>query len=197
MMESGLTSLLNDNNDDTAFQHHGQQHPTEEVRLLFLPCSVKHKVSIFFHLSGARLRGQLSEHGHPDFPLPGHVFQLFWEDPEVFPGQPSDIFTPACPGSSSRSLVSKRAPRHPAEENHFSRLYPGSHSFGHDPKFMTKGEGRYILTGKSRASPFGSALFSPDRQIHRLHYCGHCTDLSRSIVPSLVNKTPRYLNSST
>ena len=48
-------------------------------------------------------RGQLSEQGHPEFPLGGHFLQLFREDPKAFPGQPSDIVTPACPGSFSGS----------------------------------------------------------------------------------------------
>ncbi|KAK5598447.1 hypothetical protein CRENBAI_011085 [Crenichthys baileyi] len=30
--------------------------------------------------------------------------------------------------------ISKGVPGHPTEEAHFSRLYPGSRSFGHDPK---------------------------------------------------------------
>ena len=59
--------------------------------------------SIFFCSYGAWLQGQLSEQGHPDFPLPGHFLQLFREDPKAFPGQPNDIVTPACPGSSSGS----------------------------------------------------------------------------------------------
>ena len=61
--------------------------------------------SIFFRLSGIGSRGQLSEQGHPDFPLPRHFLQLLREDPKAFPGQPSDIdiVTPACPGSSSGS----------------------------------------------------------------------------------------------
>uniref|UniRef100_A0A8C5H691 Multidrug resistance-associated protein 1 n=1 Tax=Gouania willdenowi TaxID=441366 RepID=A0A8C5H691_GOUWI len=36
----------------------------------------------------------------PDFPLPGHFLQLVRGDPETFPGQPRDIVSPACPGSS-------------------------------------------------------------------------------------------------
>ncbi|MED6271419.1 hypothetical protein CHARACLAT_019975 [Characodon lateralis] len=35
----------------------------------------------------------------------------------------------------SEPLLDGRAP-HPTEEAHFSHLYPGSRSFGHDPKFM-------------------------------------------------------------
>uniref|UniRef100_A0A3Q2P4G4 Thrombospondin-like N-terminal domain-containing protein n=1 Tax=Fundulus heteroclitus TaxID=8078 RepID=A0A3Q2P4G4_FUNHE len=33
-------------------------------------------------------------------------------------------------------------PRHTTEKTHFSRLYPGSRSFGHDPKLVTIDEGR-------------------------------------------------------
>ena len=51
----------------------------------------------------------------------------------------------APPGwQSSSPSISNGAPRHPADENHFSRLYPGSYSFGQDPKFMTTGEGRNV-----------------------------------------------------
>ncbi|MED6274724.1 hypothetical protein CHARACLAT_019308, partial [Characodon lateralis] len=40
--------------------------------------------------------------------------------------------------------ISKVVPSHPTEEAHFSCLYLGSRSFGHDPKFMAKGEGRNV-----------------------------------------------------
>ena len=49
----------------------------------------------------------------PDFPLPGHIIQLLREDPKVFPGQPSDIVTPACPGSSSGSPPGGACQEHP------------------------------------------------------------------------------------
>ncbi|MEQ2242659.1 hypothetical protein ILYODFUR_038290 [Ilyodon furcidens] len=58
--------------------------------------------------------------------------------------------------------ISKGVLSHPTEETNFSRLYPGSRSFGHDPKFMAIGEDRNI-DRKSRASLFGSALSSPQR----------------------------------
>ncbi|MED6233714.1 hypothetical protein ATANTOWER_015508 [Ataeniobius toweri] len=38
--------------------------------------------------------------------------------------------------------ISKGEAGHPVEEAHFSRLYPGS--FGHDPKFLSIGEGRNV-----------------------------------------------------
>ncbi|KAK3569482.1 hypothetical protein QTP86_031418 [Hemibagrus guttatus] len=123
-----------------------------------------------------------------------HFLQLFRRDPEAFPGQPRDIVSPACPGSSLGPLpggacpehlsretsrrhpkqmpeppqlapfdveeqrlyselllgdrapypISKGAPRHPTEEAHFGRFYPGSYPFGHDPELMTIGESRNV-----------------------------------------------------
>ncbi|KAK3508920.1 hypothetical protein QTP70_013741 [Hemibagrus guttatus] len=43
-------------------------------------------------------RGQQSKQGCSDFPPPRHFLQLFRRDSEVFPGQPRDIVSPACPG---------------------------------------------------------------------------------------------------
>ena len=63
-------------------------------------------------LSGAGSRGQLSEQALPDFPIPGHFLQLFREDPKAFPGQPSDIVTLACPGSSSWSPPGRTCQEH-------------------------------------------------------------------------------------
>ena len=66
-------------------------------------CHIKSHESIhpsYSALSEARSWGQLSEQGHWDFPLPGHFLQLFWEHPKAFSGQPSDLVTLACPGSS-------------------------------------------------------------------------------------------------
>ncbi|KAK3544053.1 hypothetical protein QTP86_000397 [Hemibagrus guttatus] len=149
---------------------------------------------IVFRLSGVGSRGQQSKEGCPDLPLPRHFLQLFRRDPKTFPGQPRDIVSPACPGSSPGPLpggaclehlsretsrrhpkqmpeppqlppfdaeeqwlysellpgdrapypISKGAPRHPTEEAHFGRLYPGSYPFGHDPELMTIGESRNV-----------------------------------------------------
>ncbi|KAK3548030.1 hypothetical protein QTP70_003062 [Hemibagrus guttatus] len=41
-----------------------------------------------------------------------HFLQLFWRDPEAFPGQPRDIVSPACPGSSQRSFQGGACPEH-------------------------------------------------------------------------------------
>ncbi|XP_076596224.1 tumor necrosis factor receptor superfamily member 5-like [Chaetodon auriga] len=43
------------------------------------------------------------EPGSPDSPLASHFHTLLLRDPEAFPGQPSDIVTPVCPGSAPRS----------------------------------------------------------------------------------------------
>ncbi|KAK3533720.1 hypothetical protein QTP70_024318, partial [Hemibagrus guttatus] len=171
-------------------------------------------------------KGQQSKQGCPDFPLPRHFLQLFRRDPEAFPGQPRDIVSQACPGSSLGPLpggacpehlpremsrrhpkqmpeppqlspfdveeqrvysellpgdrapypISKGAPHHPMEEAHFGRLYPGSYPFDRDPELMTI-----------------------DRHIDRITAAPALIHLSisRSILPSPVNKTPRYLNFST
>ncbi|KAK3515575.1 hypothetical protein QTP70_024589 [Hemibagrus guttatus] len=67
---------------------------------------------IVFRLSGARSRGQQSKQGCPDLPLPRHFLQLFRRDPEVFPGQPRDIVSPVCPGSSPGPLPGGAYPEH-------------------------------------------------------------------------------------
>ncbi|XDV53904.1 hypothetical protein PO909_022299 [Leuciscus waleckii] len=66
--------------------------------------------------------------------------------------------------------ISKGPPSHPAEKAHFGRLYPGS------CPFMTIDW--YIDRHTAEAAPVRLSI-------------------SRSILPSLVNKTLRYLNSST
>ncbi|KAK3573107.1 hypothetical protein QTP86_013217 [Hemibagrus guttatus] len=136
-------------------------------------------------LPGRRQRGR---------PKRSHFLQLFRRDPKAFPGQPKDIVSPVCPGSSPGPLpggacpvylsretswrhpkqmpeppqlppfnveeqrlyskllpgdrapypISKGAPCYPTEEAHFSRLYPGSYPFGHDPELMAIGESRSV-----------------------------------------------------
>ncbi|KAK3573469.1 hypothetical protein QTP86_024688 [Hemibagrus guttatus] len=73
-------------------------------------------------LSGAGSRGQQSKQGCPDFPLPRHFLQLFRRDPEALPGQPRDIVSPACPGSSPGSLHGGACPEHLPRET--SRRHP-------------------------------------------------------------------------
>ncbi|KAK3572156.1 hypothetical protein QTP86_022232 [Hemibagrus guttatus] len=71
---------------------------------------------IVFRLSGAGSWGQQSKQGCPDFPLPRHFLQLFRRDPEAFPGQPRDIVSPACPGSSPGPLPGGACPEHLSRE---------------------------------------------------------------------------------
>ena len=47
-------------------------------------------------------------------------------------------------GDRAPHPICKCAPHHPVEETHFGRLYAGSYSFDHDPKFMAISEGRNV-----------------------------------------------------
>ncbi|KAK3543987.1 hypothetical protein QTP70_032746, partial [Hemibagrus guttatus] len=51
-----------------------------------------------------------------------HFLQLFRRDPEAFPGQPRDIVSPACPGSSLGPLPGGACPEHLSRET--SRRHP-------------------------------------------------------------------------
>ncbi|KAK3533164.1 hypothetical protein QTP70_012417 [Hemibagrus guttatus] len=51
------------------------------------------------------------------------------------------LYSEILPGDRAPYPISKGAPRHPTEEAHFGRLYPGFYPFGHDPEFMTIGHG--------------------------------------------------------
>ncbi|KAK3507441.1 hypothetical protein QTP70_020634 [Hemibagrus guttatus] len=77
---------------------------------------------IVFRLSGTGSRGKQSRQGCPDLPLPRHFLQLFRRDPEAFPGQPRDIVSPACPGSSPGPLPGGACPEHLSRET--SRRHP-------------------------------------------------------------------------
>ncbi|MEQ2300449.1 hypothetical protein AMECASPLE_025545 [Ameca splendens] len=103
------------------------------------------------------------------------------------------LYSEPLPDGRAPHPISKGVPGHPMEEAHFSRLYPESHSFGHDPKSMAIGEGRNVdrpvnqeLRFSDRHSVLITAAAAP---IH--------LSISHSTLPSLMNKTPRYLNSST
>ncbi|KAK3563781.1 hypothetical protein QTP86_034507, partial [Hemibagrus guttatus] len=145
--------------------------------------------SSYLHRVQMRLLVESRTNSNPAWVQKENDQMLFRRDPEAFPGQPRDIVSPACPGSSPGPLpgaaclehlprdtsrrhpkqmpepaqlppfdveeqrlysqllpgvrapypISKGAPRHPTEEAHFGRLYPGSYPFGHDPELMTIG----------------------------------------------------------
>ncbi|KAK3542730.1 hypothetical protein QTP70_000090 [Hemibagrus guttatus] len=54
------------------------------------------------------------------------------------------LYSELLPGDRAPYPIFKGATRHPMEETHFGRLYPGSCPFGHDPKLMTIGESRNV-----------------------------------------------------
>ena len=61
---------------------------------------------------------------NPDVPVPGHFLQLFRGDPKAFPGQPRDIVSTTCPGSSPGSPPSGTCPEHftrEASRGHLTR----------------------------------------------------------------------------
>ncbi|MED6286016.1 hypothetical protein CHARACLAT_001394 [Characodon lateralis] len=65
------------------------------------------------------------------------------------------------------------SPGHPTEKAHFSCLYPGSCSFGHDPKFMA------IDRQVHREHRFSAQLsLHHNRPAQRPHYFGNRTDPS-------------------
>ncbi|KAI3375709.1 hypothetical protein L3Q82_004020 [Scortum barcoo] len=77
--------------------------PTDTYTLLpGRACSIHPSIHLHPLYPGDRVaeRRQQSEQRCPDFPHPRHFLQLFRGDPEAFPGQPRDIVSPACPGSS-------------------------------------------------------------------------------------------------
>ncbi|MEQ2288667.1 hypothetical protein AMECASPLE_025041 [Ameca splendens] len=79
-----------------------------------------------------------------------HLLQLLRGEPKVFPGQLREnvedqrLYSSPLPDVRPPLLISKGVPGNPMEEAHFSRLYEGSCSLGHDPKFMAIGEGRNV-----------------------------------------------------
>ncbi len=101
----------------------------------------------------------------------------------------------ALSGCLSPHPISKAAPSHPAEETHFSHLYPRSHSFGHYPKLMTIGEDwneDQLVNWK--ICLLAQLPLHHDSPVKCLHYCWCCTNPPVDLTLHL-NKTLRYLNS--
>lgn len=82
--------------------------------------------------------------------------------------------------------ISKAEPRQPSEENHFYCLYLQSNSFRQFPQLMDIGVGRNIDRSVNRHLCFPSLFTTTDHS---------STGINLS-VPSLLDKTPRYVNSS-
>ena len=75
--------------------------------------------------------------GHlKQMPVPPQLAPLDVEEQQLY----SELLA----GDRAPHPISKGVPRHHVEQTHFGHLYLGSYSFGHDPKFMTIGEGRNV-----------------------------------------------------
>ncbi|MED6278275.1 hypothetical protein CHARACLAT_022045 [Characodon lateralis] len=111
------------------------------------------------------------------------------------------LYSELLPNRLAPHPISKGVTGHPAEEAHFNNLYPGSHSFGHDQRFMPISKGRNVDGLVNRELRFlAQLILHHNGPTQRPHCCSGCTDpssISHSILPSLMNKTPRCLNSST
>lgn len=115
----------------------------------------------------------------------GHLIQL----PKPPPVGPSRFggeadYSELLPGDWAPHPISKGAPPAPPPSV--------EHTFCHDLKFVSTDEGRNV------DGPLNRELhLSPQRLLHL--YCGHCSGLPivPTLHPSLLNKSPRHLNSST
>lgn len=119
----------------------------------------------------------------------GHPLQIS-EPPQLVLLDVEDLLQ--APGRALH-LISKGAPCHPLQEINFGCLCPTSCSFSHNLNFMAREEGRNIVVMSAQFLLYHGGLISQP------HYCSFCTDLSLScsMLPSIDNKIPRYLNSST
>ncbi|KAK3532034.1 hypothetical protein QTP86_003478 [Hemibagrus guttatus] len=85
------------------------------------------------------------------------------EPPQLppFDAEEQRLYSELLLGDRAPYPISKGAPRHPTEEAHFGRLYPGPYPFGHDPELMTIGVGLVPLVpvkGTLNASAFQDIL---------------------------------------
>ncbi|KAK3545960.1 hypothetical protein QTP70_017100 [Hemibagrus guttatus] len=81
-------------------------------------------------MSGTRLQGDVLEASETDARSTSTA---------PFDVEEQRLYYKLLPGDRAPYPISKGAPRHPTEEAHFGRLYPGSYPFGHDPELMTIG----------------------------------------------------------
>ncbi|MEQ2159445.1 hypothetical protein GOODEAATRI_022916 [Goodea atripinnis] len=109
---------------------------------------------------GTGSRGQQTQQRCPDLSHPIHLLQLLRGSPRrssrgrhlILMPKPAQLtplnveeqwlYSELLPKGRGPHPIFKGVPSHPAEDAHFSRLYPGSRSFGLNPKFMAIGEGR-------------------------------------------------------
>ncbi|MED6253340.1 hypothetical protein ATANTOWER_027092 [Ataeniobius toweri] len=83
------------------------------------------------------------------------------------------LYSKPLPDGQAPHPISKGVPGNPAEEANFSPLYPGSRSFGHDPKFMAKGESRNVDRPVNRELRFSAQLSLHHNALaQHPHYCG-------------------------
>ncbi|KAK3560409.1 hypothetical protein QTP86_008470 [Hemibagrus guttatus] len=82
----------------------------------------------------------------PGTPLQGDVPGDAPKPPQLLPFDVEEqrLYSKLLPGDGAPYPISKGAPRHPTEEAHFGRLYPGSYPFGHDPELMTIDNQTYL-----------------------------------------------------
>ncbi|KAK3570874.1 hypothetical protein QTP86_029388, partial [Hemibagrus guttatus] len=82
------------------------------------------------------------------------------EPPQLSPFdvEEQQLYSELLPGDRAPYPISKGAPRHPTDEAHFGRLYPGSYPFGHDPELMTIGR---RLTSVGGGWPLSDLLLPP------------------------------------
>ncbi len=142
--------------------------------------SVSRSVSL---LPGVGPWRQHFQQGAPDFPVPGYINQLWLRDPKAFLGQCEDIIAP--PGTGS-ALVP------PLSWTYLEQL----------PREVTRRH-PYHMPEPPQLGPFSTESITDYLTFHLIPR-GEATPtaliiqpISHSLVPLLMNQTPRYLNSFT
>ena len=125
---------------------------------------------------------------HPDqMPEPPQLTPFDAEEQRLYSELPPDVWAP--------HLISKAEPSHPPEETQFGRLYPRSPSFGHYPQLTGEGWNVDGPVNRELRLP-AQLLLHHNGPVQRPYYCRCRTNPSVHLIfPSLMNKTPRYLNS--